>query len=99
MVTACSSTGEVETGAQSLAGFVPTPAVPVQVSVTVTPAEVGTLIELVGGLEADKRSTTVSSVKSWRERKRKRRIAIGQAPCTNNSGDAVMPRLRQGGAR
>src|SRR3954471_12854069 len=48
IVTACSSTGDVETGAQSLAGFVPTPAVPVHESVTVAPTVAGTVVELVG---------------------------------------------------
>jgi hypothetical protein len=70
-VTACSSVGELETGAQSLAGLTPGKTDPVQPSVTVTPADVGTVTVLVAGVDAGAESvprkaaaTTITRPKS-----------------------------------
>jgi len=53
MVTTCSSTSAAGRAAQLLVGFVPGGIVPVHESVTVPPADVGTVTLLVGGVEPD----------------------------------------------
>ena len=52
IVTSCSSTSELEGGAQLLVGFTPGWIVPVHVDETVCPALDGTATELAGGVEA-----------------------------------------------
>jgi hypothetical protein len=58
-------------------GFVPAGAVPDQESVAVAPTVVGTVTELVGGVEAEKRTTAAMSVTTWRMRKGRNAMASG----------------------
>ena len=77
---------------QSLVGFVPIGIVPVQLSVTVWPAEVGTVTELLGGVEPGATAATVAMVATATTRTASRRA--GNRLPTNRTDFIFSPRGR-----
>src|SRR5437773_4882315 len=91
-VMSCSSTAELGRPEQSLVGFVPIGIIPVQLSVTVWPAVVGTVTELLCGVEPGATAATAATVATAATRTASRRA--GKMLRTNRTGFIFSPRGR-----
>src|SRR5439155_3048107 len=92
-VMSCSSTAELGRPEQSLVALLSTGIVPVQLSVTVWPAVVGTVTVPVGGVEPGATATTVATVATAARRTASRRA--GNRLPTNRTGFIFSPRGRR----